>query len=555
MIRAAAANLALVASILVGAPNAEASPRTEVAVIVVDGLSLPELLEIPQVRGLAIAGGAALMSHGRGLDSILASADSQLELLVTDLGAAPRGEGRGAYLDSLALLLDGVGSIESYAGYKQVWVLSRSDGRTGIGAVIVSAPSFETSPIQRALTSDSTRRDGVVVAEDIAPTMRSLGGLDPGDGSGEVIHVTDVAPPTDMYVRYRAMRRMSVPIQTAAGIYVTAIGLLAVALLALRRRIPGWALAAGSWAAISVVPLSVMLLMAGHLPTLSYRTVVPFLVAGTLGTTLAVIPIARSKGTLAAAAALGLGAILALVIESGLGWTAALTPFLGGSELDGGRFYGMPNVEIGLLLGASMYLVSRIENTWAGVGLLMAAGLFAGLPHTGANLGGSVTLFAGAGFWFAIRRQDLNPARRLAGAATLGVAGVAAALAGNRFLPGPDTHIANFVRGRGAGLWATFLDRLEIGLNLIADNPFALVPVLGVPAVLAVVLKPPASVKAAFASEPGWRDAILATLLASVVAYLANDSGAAALGLGFGTALAGLLFVSLRDRAWMMEDA
>jgi hypothetical protein len=35
--------------------------------------------------------------------------------------------------------------------------------------------------------------------------------------------------------------------------------------------------------------------------------------------------------------------------------------------------------------------------------------------------------------------------------------------------------------------------------------------------------------------------------------YAANDTGAAALGLGFGTALGALLFVSLRDRPWMMD--
>jgi hypothetical protein len=34
------------------------------------------------------------------------------------------------------------------------------------------------------------------------------------------------------------------------------------------------------------------------------------------------------------------------------------------------------------------------------------------------------------------------------------------------------------------------------------------------------------------------------------VAYVANDTGPAAVGLGFGTALGGLLYVSSADRTW-----
>jgi hypothetical protein len=59
------------------------------------------------------------------------------------------------------------------------------------------------------------------------------------------------------------------------------------------------------------------------------------------------------------------------------------------------------------------------------------------------------------------------------------------------------------------------------------------------------VLRPPPSVAASFDGRDRWRDAVLTILLGSVVAYLANDTGAAALGFGFGTAMSGLLDVSL----------
>jgi hypothetical protein len=99
----------------------------------------------------------------------------------------------------------------------------------------------------------------------------------------------------------------------------------------------------------------------------------------------------------------------------------------------------------------------------------------------------------------------------------------------------------------------TVLHRLRVGVDLIAANPFALIPVVGVPVCLWIVLRPPGPIREALERTPVWREAILAILAASVVAYVANDSGAAALGLGFGTGLGALLFVSLLSRPAMMD--
>jgi hypothetical protein len=66
------------------------------------------------------------------------------------------------------------------------------------------------------------------------------------------------------------------------------------------------------------------------------------------------------------------------------------------------------------------------------------------------------------------------------------------------------------------------------------------------------VLRPPGSVRLSFEEAPVWRLALLTIVVASVVAYLVNDSGAAAIGEGLTTSLAGMLYVSLRSRDGMM---
>ncbi len=406
-----------------------------------------------------------------------------------------------------------------------------------------------------SVTSDSTRRTGVVTSRDVASTVLTFLGQPSADGDpgGSRIRVVDGPPPFGLHERYLAQRRMAVPIGVAAGLYVTLAGLFGVALLALGRRVPMRLAHLAAWLAMSVPALAVALLAAGHLPTLSYSTVVPFVVISTLVGTAALLPL-RRLGTLIPPVVIGAAVLAYFAVEATLRWTGALTPFHGGSELDGGRFYGLPNAFIGLLIGASLYVVHRM-GALPGFATIVAVGIFAGLPGIGANLGGAVSLFAAAGLWIAERRFGRIGWTGVALTAGTVVAGAALVLLAHRFLTATPTHLTRFEEASGGlvGIWGTYTDRLLVGWRLIERNPFALIPVLGLPVVLLVILRPPAPVRGPLAAHRAWRDALLVTILASVVAYVANDSGAAACGLGFALGLAGLLYVSLIEGTWKME--
>jgi hypothetical protein len=121
-------------------------------------------------------------------------------------------------------------------------------------------------------------------------------------------------------------------------------------------------------------------------------------------------------------------------------------------------------------------------------------------------------------------------------------------LLAHRFLTATPTHVTRFEETTGwhlGDVWRTFSHRLSTGWHLIEQNPFALVPVVGLPATLLVVLRPPAPLRQALRRHPAWRDALLVALLGGIVAYVANDTGPAALGLAFGLGLGGLVYVSL----------
>jgi len=422
---------------------------------------------------------------------------------------------------------------------------------SGSAADLADAAEIASGSPTTTLTSDSTRRSGVVASLDVVPTIDAFLGRPVGDAA--TIRPDAGPVPFELHRRYLAERRLSVPIQTAAGIWVALAGLACVALLALADRAPARLRRVGALLASTILPLPLALLLAGHLPSLSPAVVVPAVVVATVAGTLAMALLARRWGFRAAAGIAGVAILVAFGVEAALGWTAALTPFLGGGELDGGRFYGLPNVDIGLLLGAGAFVAAWLGGAVTGGLVLVAVALFAGLPWTGANLGGAVTLFAGAGLWFAIRRSGRLGWWEAGIGLVAGGLGLLLIVLAHRYLSTFPTHVTRFAEGESGGIVGTVWHRLGVGVGLVAGNPFALIPVLGVPACLAVALRPPPTVRAALDREPAWRAAILTILAASVVAYVANDSGAAALGLGFGTGLAALLVVSLLRGPGMMD--
>jgi hypothetical protein len=544
--------------------SAAVDPGDPVAMLFrVPGVSFEELLATPEIASLARAGGAGLLVYQASLPA--------------RPGAVGRSSPPSGPFQEFFLPPRAFGGVDGVAEEIARIVQASPQGR-----LLVIVTSLETSTAMRAakdelhpivvaagapdelfpdtgtpgsLTSDSTRRSGVVIDRDIRSTVSEFIRRPLAEAEvGSPIEIIPGPPPFELHERYLAQRRMYVPIGTAGGIYLAIVGLGAIAILALGRRVPQILRRVFGWGCLSVAALATGLLAAGHLPELTYATVVPFVALVTVFGTLAFAPL-EHRDVLLIPAGIGIAVLAYFAVEAILGWTAALAPFVGGSELDGGRFYGLPNVFIGLLIGACLWIAHRLR-TVAGFGLLVGVALFAGLPYLGANLGGGVSLFAAAGLWLAIReRKRFGLWKGLGLFVGVTLVGTALILAAHAISP-LETHVTRFEEQAGGlgGVLEKVWDRLQVGFDLIARNPFALIPVVGLPIAIAAVLRPPAPLRPSLQRSPAWRDAILVTLLAGVVAYLVNDSGPAAAGLVFGLGLGGLLGVSLLSEAGKMGE-
>ena len=553
---------AVVVAVPTLAPAARAAtseePTSAAVLIVIDGVSFEQLLAVPEVRRLASVGGAALMVPQEPVHDVVARIERVAEgaggpvPTIVRLSAPSERSGSAVAAELRATVSEALAAVPPDArvvvagGSASAAMIARKDA---VLPVVMAPPHAVAVPERgaRALTSDATRRDGVVSSLDLVPTVLGTVDGDAPASPGAPMTTTEAEAPFSLHARYLSMRRMTVPMQAAAWIYTLVAAGMLLALVLLRDRTPPSVARRASWIGLSVAPLAVGLFAAGHLPTLSYATALPFVLAVTVAGTLAVVPLGR-RGVLVPPAAIGAGVLAYLVLEATTGFSAALTPLLGGSQLDGGRFYGMPNVLEGLAIGAALYLVA----TWAlgpALAVLVAVALFMGLPQIGADVGGALVGFTAAGLWLGIRRRGRLDLGALGLGALVAIGGTALILLLHRYLPGVPTHATAFAQGRSGGLVATALDRLEVGVDLIVRNPFAILPAIGVIVLVVVALRPPAILRPAADRFPRWRDAILTLALAGVVALVGNDSGPAAAGLAFGLALGGLLYVSLRVAA------
>jgi hypothetical protein len=541
----ASVGLASVVALAVG-QEAHGDDRA-VVILEVQGSSLGRLLQIPELRGLAATGGVGLLAGG--YEAPPPELDRRI-VRVTGVGPEALGEAlvdavsRASAAEVLVLVAGSEPGADAIAARDQTLpiVIGCCDPRVLLAEMEGGGPS-DLAALD-AVTSDSTGRDGVVAGTDVSATAAGFLGLDAAT-RGEPIRVVSGPPPFELHGRYLAHRRMAVPIGTAAAAYLALAGTAGIAALASGGRVPTRIRRAIGWACLSVAMLATALLAAGHLPELTYATVVPFVALVTVLGTLAFAPLER-RGVTLVPAGIGIGVLAFFAVEALLSWDAALTPFAGGSQLDGGRFGGLPNAFVGLLIGASLWAAHRIR-TGRGFWLIAGVALFAGLPLLGSNLGAGVSLSAAAGLWLAVRERG-----RLGGWKGIGVvvgttaAGAGVILAAHAVSP-VATHVTRFEREVAdlAGVMEVVADRLRVGPDLIARNPLALVPVIGLPIAVWAVVRPPSPLRPALRAWPAWRDAILVTLLSGAVAYVANDSGPAAAGLAFGLGVGGMLGVSL----------
>jgi hypothetical protein len=417
-----------------------------------------------------------------------------------------------------------------------------------------------------ALISDTTRHDGLVANVDVAPTILQFFGIPiPSEMDGQPIRRDGMVDLFALHRLHLEQRHIRLPIQLGELGFVSALGIAGIPLLvALARRgsLPPRIAAAMRYATLCGVAFGIVVLGGGLLPRLTWPVVIPYVVVATVGLAAASLAWLR-RGAMAPFVFLGAVGLGFIVVEGALGGKAFGMPLLGGTMFDGVRYYGLPNAFISILLATALFVAAGLAPV-PGFLVLLGAGVFAGFPGVGSDIGGSITLFAAAGIWWVVRAAPLHPGNsadrrgwpwlRMAVALVVTVAvGLAIVLLANRFLPGAPTHATRFVErttGRFGSAASEIRHRVGVGWHMLNAVPAAYIPLVGLAAVFVLAIAGPGPIGRGLALVPMWRDVLVAMVIAAAVAFVANDTGVAASAPAFLYAATLMAYLALLPAAW-----
>lgn len=395
------------------------------------------------------------------------------------------------------------------------------------------------------LASATTRRDGFVQIQDVAPTILAALGVDrPDSMEGRPAEVGrsggSAADRLDFIRREDAaaqFRDDQIGLVYLGFVVVTAVVLAAGILLGMRAR-PGRWRAASVLLALFAIELLVAAFLVRLLPAHEWGRggyfAATVAIAAVLAGGCAVVGRRRPVDGLVTALLVLVGV---LTVDALRGAPLVLNSTLGYSPTVAGRFAGFGNPAYAAYsaaaLAAAMLLAHRIggrRGRLTAGGLLALAVVVDVAPMWGSDVGGILSMVPAYLVAMAMltgRRVRVRTV--VVGAAAVGAVGVLAALVDFARPADERTHLGRLVeqvRDNGIGELTSVVQRkLELNLATIGTNLLGLVLLLAVVGGVVVWRCHRPAVRAVLADVPEWRAACVAFVVLAALGFALNDSG------------------------------
>ncbi len=454
----------------------------------------------------------------------------------------------------LSRILSGRASKATVMLASMVAPVDSNGERRELGPVVVRRPGVGPG----LLVSATTRTPGLVSAADFAPTvLRSLGVAIPRSMiGGSIDSVPGNAAQVTRLSRLVVLDRTIIVwvLAVIGGLGIVVITLGAAALAFGRARQNSVALRA-LLVLVSSSPLAVLFATLGEPAVVPFVTrLVAWAVALTVGSFVVAGLIVKLAGDRLRLLPGGLPVLVLMVttcaaifVDALLGGEFSRFTVLSAGRFDGYRFYGIGNEYMGVWLG--MALVSMVwigecfpewSHSWRGraVVLLISLATVAalGFPRFGANAGGAVAAVVGLGLVYKAGVARRFRARDVfillaAGFGLVALIGIADVMLSH----GAPSHIGRAAAISGT-VWHSYLGTMAIrkvsmNLALIATQQGKLALLGSVPffAMWFWVIR--RRFDALAEGRPAFRCGLAGVLVASLVAFIFNDSGIVAWGL------------------------
>jgi hypothetical protein len=406
-----------------------------------------------------------------------------------------------------------------------------------LGVVAIIGPGFGPG----LLTSGTTRRDGVVSVTDLAPTIAGALGLNVSGVDGRVATVVPtVGPVSTLRPFERDIIRASLYRRALTrGMLAVSMGVVVLALLLLlaerapvppaRRRLRApRAVFSTLLVACAASPLALYVVGALHPPRVSVAAAECGAIA--LGLAIMTRAVLRLQGSLATVLLLTATVpLIDLLLGTPLGVRSPLAFQIAG----GGRFYGVDDGVLGVVVGAEVFAVALIVGRLRSRRLVpaIAAVAFAasvwllGAPSYGSKFGAALTAVPAFGV-VAVGLSGKRFTWRSVLAIAIATVGVTGLLVGVDALRKPEaqSHVARAVEGRsnvGAIISRKIHAQWAIGAHTIW-----LPAILVFAAALGLVLwRRRDMFVGVFGWQPLYRMALVASIVGVIAGMVFNDGG------------------------------
>jgi hypothetical protein len=372
-----------------------------------------------------------------------------------------------------------------------------------------------------ALTTRTTRIDGLVTGIDLAPTvLRWLGQPVPHEMVGVPIRA-------NAHLDLGALRRLEARLRVVSARRLPTLawlGALWLALaLALRSR---RALRIGGLAVLGMLPA--LLAFGAFSPARKVEEIGVGALALALGAlTDALVPWPRAPVVPAAVT------VVAYVADLAAGSPLIVRSLFGPNPLFGARFYGIGNeleatLPVVVLAGVAAALGDRERSRTTALAFAaagVALGVALGSGRLGADVGGVITVGAGTAVAVALAAPGRVTARRVALVLAAPVAAVVA-LAALDLATGGDSHFTRSVLRAGdhAALGDAIVRRYQLAFRVL-ERPVMLVLAPLALVAIAVAIRRRDALLAGIPGAPLWGAALAGAAAAGVAGALFNDSG------------------------------
>ncbi|MDF2546521.1 MAG: hypothetical protein K0R93_1419 [Anaerosolibacter sp.] len=396
---------------------------------------------------------------------------------------------------------------------------------------------------QGVMTSDTTRREGIVGNVDIGPSVLDYLETSSDEMTGRTLRVI---PKTDNYTYIQDLNTKTVatsnfryPVLSTFAIFEIIVSILALIIILIKDRLNSKWVNRFKNVLLSTMTAPFVLLI---LPVF-VRTNLAMTFILLIGITTIITYATKSirKETIDSILLLSLITTIGLLIDISTNGTLIKSSLLGYDPIIGARYYGIGNEYMGVLIGATLVFATslldrfKVNKVWC-LAIFFVTIVIIGYPGFGANVGGTMTAVA-AFLFVSLRLFKVRIGiKQLFFIGTAIVAAVAFMAFIDIYLLGSKSHLAGAIQQivtEGPGIIFLIIKRkIAMNLKLVGVTIWSKVLLSAILIIAILIYRPVGTLYKLTSLYPnlalGWSGIVVAC----IVGFLVNDSGIVASATG-----------------------